>query len=245
MKAPSWSIWIGFDPREAAAFAVCRNSIKRRTFAPIPVHGLVLSELRQKGLYYRPTERRGEQMWDVISDAPMSTEFSVSRFLTPIVAGSGWAVFMDCDMMARTNLQRMFEQLDPSKAVYCVKHKHEPPVGVKMDGQEQTRYARKNWSSFVVYNCDHPSNKKLTVDMVNTVPGRDLHRFCWLKDREIGALAPEYNYLVGTTKLPRGREPAVVHWTEGVPTMRGYENAEYADEFWSELENCFGSKAAA
>lgn len=245
MKAQDWSIWIGFDPREAAAFAVCRNSIRRRTFAPIPVHGLVLSELRQRGLYYRPTERRGEQLWDVISDAPMSTEFSNSRFLTPILARTGWALFMDCDMMARTNLQRMFEGLDPSKAVYCVKHKHEPPPGVKMDGQQQTQYARKNWSSFVVYNCDHPANKKLTVDLVNTVPGRDLHRFCWLKDREIGALPAEYNYLVGTTKLPAGKTPAVVHWTEGLPMMRGYENAEYADEFWSELEDCFGSKAAA
>lgn len=236
MKAQDWSIWIGFDPREAAAFAVCRNSIRRRTFAPIPVHGLVLSELRQRGLYYRPTERRGEQLWDVISDAPMSTEFSISRFLTPILAQTGWALFMDCDMMVRTNMQELFEQLNPAKAVYCVKHKHEPPPGTKMDGQIQTNYARKNWSSLVVWNTEHPANKNLTVDAINSVPGRDLHRFYWLSDREIGTLGPEWNYLVGHTKLPRNVTPKIVHWTDGIPLMPGYESAEYADEFTGHLQ---------
>jgi hypothetical protein len=29
-----------------------------------------------------------------------------------------------------------------------------------MDGQAQTRYARKNWSSVMVFNCDHPANER-------------------------------------------------------------------------------------
>lgn len=233
---PAWSVWVGFDPRETAAFAVCKNSIERRTRWPVRVRGVVLSEMREKGLYYRPTERRGEQLWDIISDAPCSTEFSLSRFLVKQLARTGWALFMDCDMMVRTNIVALFEQLDPSKAVYCVKHRHEPPAGVKMDGQAQTRYARKNWTSLMAVNCDHPSNAKLTVELINTLPGRDLHRFCWLRDSEIGSLHPEWNYLVGTTKLPKTRSPKIVHWTEGVPTMPGYEHAEYADEFFAELQ---------
>jgi hypothetical protein len=32
----------------------------------------------------------------------------------------------------------------------------------------------------MVFNCDHPANRALTLDLINTVPGRDLHRFCWL-----------------------------------------------------------------
>jgi lipopolysaccharide biosynthesis glycosyltransferase len=235
-KGVPWSAWIGFDPREAAAFAVCKSSIRRRTFAPLPVRGVVLEHLRFRGLYYRPTERRDGRLWDVISDAPMSTEFAIARFLVPHLAGSGWALFLDSDMLVRANLAELFEQADPSKAVYVVKHKHEPPPGEKMDGQAQVRYARKNWSSAMLFNCDHPANRKLTVELINTVPGRDLHRFCWLKDREIGKLHPEWNYLVGHTKLPRSRTPKIVHWTEGLPFMPGYENTEYASEFWAELQ---------
>ena len=31
-----------------------------------------------------------------------------------------------------------------------------------MDGVVQTSYPRKNWSSLMLFNCDHPSVKKLT-----------------------------------------------------------------------------------
>ena len=36
------------------------------------------------------------------------------------------------------------------------------------------RTARKNWSSLVLWNMDHPGTKRLTLDMVNELPGRDL-----------------------------------------------------------------------
>ena len=45
------SIWIGFDPREADAFAVARHSINRHLITPIPVRGVVLTDLRTGGLY--------------------------------------------------------------------------------------------------------------------------------------------------------------------------------------------------
>jgi len=99
-----------------------------------------------------------------------------------------------------------------------------------MDGMVQTSYSRKNWSSVMLFNCSHPSNKNLTVDLVNTVPGRDLHRFCWLKDNEIGELPLEWNYLVGYSKL-NGSKPALVHFTHGLPDLAGYEDQEYADEW--------------
>jgi len=229
------SIFIGWDPREAAAFAVARSTLRHHLNLPIPIYGLVLADLIKRGLYTRPVEYRASAadrpvMWDVISDAPQSTEHANSRFLVPHLAGSGWALFMDGDMMVRGNLTPLFTRLlDPAKAVYCVKHRHEPPPGVKMDGQTQTRYARKNWSSFVVFNCDHASNKPLTPDVVNTLPGRDLHRFAWLRDHEIGELGPEYNFLVGHTDP--AIDPLVVHHTEGTPDMPGYENVAYADEW--------------
>jgi hypothetical protein len=229
----STSIWIGFDPREADAFAVARNSIYRHLLLPVPVYGLVLSELREMGLYTRAMSRKDGRLWDDISDAPMSTEFACSRFLVPRMAGSGWALFLDADMLVRTDLWPLFQSADPKFAVMVVKHNHQPPEGVKMDGQLQTRYARKNWSSVMLFNCDHPANQRLTVELINTLPGRDLHRFFWLNDDEIGELPPEYNYLVGHTE--NVEEPKIVHFTDGTPSMPGYEDCAYADEWRREL----------
>jgi lipopolysaccharide biosynthesis glycosyltransferase len=232
------SVFIGYDPREVAGFAVARHSI-RRFDRYTPISGLVLGDLRNRGLYSRPTQERTNsdgrrQLWDIISDAPMSTEFSISRFLVPHLASQGWALFVDGDVMALRNLSRVFDMVDSQWAVMCVKHRHQPEEGTKMDGQLQTQYARKNWSSVMLFNCEHPSNRRLTVEMVNTLPGRDLHRFCWLGDDEIGELSPDFNYLVGSTQLADGHTPALVHFTRGLPDMAGYEDQEYADE-WREM----------
>jgi hypothetical protein len=228
------SIHIGFDPREAHAFAVARRSTRRQLTLPIPTSGLVLADLKARGLYTRPTSRRDGRLWDDISDAPMATEFACSRFLVPYLNNyDGWAVFMDSDMLVRTNLVRLFQQCDMSKAVMVVKHDHQPTADTKMDGQVQTRYARKNWSSMMVFNCGHSSNKALTVELVNSVPGRDLHAFCWLKDHEIGALDQSWNYLVGHSSPEI--TPNIVHFTDGIPSMPGYEDCEFADEWRAEL----------
>lgn len=230
------SIYVGFDHREAQAYAVCRHSLARFCSFPIRIKGLVLSDLERMGIYTRPWEvRENGQLWDKISDAPMSTEFAVSRFLTPLLAKTGLALFMDCDILARGNIMRLFEQAKSEYAVMCVKHDHDPDYQVKMQGQQQTKYARKNWSSVVLFNVDHPANARLTHEMVNTLPGRDLHRFCWLEDHEIGDLGPEWNYLVGHTKL-NGTEPKLVHFTDGLPFMPGYQNVEFANEYRRELE---------
>jgi hypothetical protein len=84
----------------------------------------------------------------------------------------------------------------------------------------------------MLFNCDHPSNRKLTVDMINSVPGRDLHAFCWLKDSEIGALSPAWNFLVGHSDTDI--DPAIVHWTEGGPWFPEYRDAPFADEWRDE-----------
>lgn len=230
------SIWIGFDPREADAFAVARNSIQRRLTQPIPVNGLVLSRLRDMGLYCRPTSMKDGRLFDEISQFAMSTEFSISRFLTPHLAGSGYAVFVDADVLARVSLCRLFEvaESDPSKAVWCVKHNHIPSSESKMDNQVQAAYGRKNWSSVVVWNVNAPSVKKLTPEAVNAMTGRDLHQFAFLRDGEIGELDPAWNHLVG--EVPPNPDAKIVHMTLGVPTMKGYETCEFAAEWRKELE---------
>mgnify|MGYP001565116742 CR=1 FL=1 len=176
-------------------------------------------------------------MWDDISDAPMSTSFAISRFLTPVLAKAafrtGWALFMDSDVLARDDIDDLFAECDSTKAVMCVQHNHVVPEGIKMDNQLQTLYRRKNWSSVAAYNLGHPSNRKLTVNLINTVPGRDLHAFSWLEDDEIGALDASWNYLVGFTKLHESNQPKLVHHTEGGPWLPNYQDVEFAAE-WHE-----------
>ena len=228
------SIYVGYDPREIAAFEVAVASIKDHLTTPVPVHDICLAEMKAAGFYRRPTEVRDGRLWDVISEAPCATEFSISRFLTPLLAQWGWALFMDCDMLVRADLNDLFALCDDRYAVMCVKHRHEPAEQRKMDNQIQTRYSRKNWSSVMAVNVGHPANKALTVDLINTVPGRDLHRFCWLKDEDIGELGPEWNWLAGHSDP--SIDAKIAHFTLGTPDMRGYEKQRYADEWWLTLD---------
>lgn len=228
------SIYIGYDPREAEAFSVCRGSLLRHVTDEISVSGVVLAQLQCDGLYKRPIERIAGNLIDVLSRRPdyngaMSTEFAISRFFIPVLAKTGWALFMDCDMLVRQDIGDVFKLCDSSKAVMCVQHDYEPSNREKMDGQLQTPYYRKNWSSFMLFNCDHPSNKKLTLELLNSATGKDLHRFCWLEDHEIGSLPHEWNFLVGHSD-PK-IDPSVVHFTEGLPNIRGYESSPFAQEW--------------
>lgn len=227
------AVYIGYDPREEQAFLVCRDSLKAHLSEEVPVESLVLDKLRMDGLYSRPMKRIGGRLIDELSRRPdypgyMSTQFAVSRFLTPHLAKTGWALFMDCDMLVRRDINDVFALADPSKAVMCVKHEYEPSNREKMDGQVQSPYFRKNWSSFMLFNCDHPANKGLTLSLINSSPGKGLHQFCWLKDEEIGELPQEWNFLVGHSRISN---PSVVHFTEGVPTMKGYEQVPFSDEW--------------
>lgn len=230
-------IFIGYDPREDAAFAVARESCHYFKSLPVPVFGLVLDDLIRAGVYRRPIEYKPSAadrpvMWDVVSDAPMSTQHANARFFVPMLAKSGWALFVDGDVMFRHDVVRIFDKMDRKKAVYCVHHKHEPKNTVKMDGQTQTTYSRKNWSSVIAFNCDHPANRALTLDVLNNTPGRDLHALFWLANCDIGELDVSWNWLVGHSDPEV--DPKLVHFTDGVPNMAGYEDVPYAKDwqFW-------------
>lgn len=98
-----------------------------------------------------------------------------------------------------------------------------------MDGQIQTIYKRKNWSSFFVINSDHPANDRLTLDMINKTPGRDLHAFSWLEDDEIGDLSPGWNWLVNVQEKPEKLYNA--HFTLGGPWFKKWEPKKH-DDLW-------------
>ena len=222
-----YTLFIGYDTREDEAYRVAAYSAQKRASIPLTIQPIRLEEMRAKGFYRRPTEQRDNKLWDVISDAPMSTEFAISRFLTPHLSQTQWAVFCDCDFLFLEDIAKLFALADEKYAVMCVQHNHKPPETTKMDNQAQLHYARKNWSSLMLWNCKHPANAALTIDVINTVPGRDLHRFFWLKDNEIGALPWAWNWLEGHSDP--AIEPCAVHFTRGGPWFAHMKDCAYAD----------------
>lgn len=215
-------IYIGVDQREPKSLRACVNSLAPFGYAKPSF--LDSERLAARGLLWRPQDRRGG-IYDLISDAPCSTDFAISRFLVPIIHQSGWALFVDSDVIFLQSPDELFRLADPTKAVMVVKHHNGHEAGTKMDGQLQTLYARKNWSSVMLFNCDHPANERLTLHDVNTRPGRWLHRFGWLHDDEIGELPGEWNWLVGVQDKPES--PAIAHYTLGTPELVDSPHAEY------------------
>jgi lipopolysaccharide biosynthesis glycosyltransferase len=220
-------VFVGYDPREDIAYQVCKHSIVSKQ-PNAEVRPLVQKELRDKGWYTRPVDKLA------------STEFTFTRFLVPELCNfEGWALFMDCDMILTTDIAELFAQADDRYAVMCVQHDYKPKEGTKMDGQTQTVYPRKNWSSVMLINCGHPSNQQLDMDLVNNpeINGSYLHRFSWLKDEEIGALDHTWNYLVGVYKdIER---PKLIHYTEGGPWFENYRDCEFHREWKVELYDMF------
>jgi len=216
-------VFVGYDTREDIAYQVCKHSIISKQ-PQADVRPLHQQELRDTGWYTRPVDKLA------------STEFTFTRFLVPELSNfNGWALFMDCDMILTTDIKELFDQADDRYAVMCVKHDYTPREGIKMDGQKQTIYPRKNWSSVVLWNCGHPSNKVVTQNFVNDPEktGAYLHRFSWLKDEEIGSLDHTWNYLVGV--YDDIDKPNLIHYTEGGPWFENYRNCEFAQLWKDEL----------
>ena len=141
-------------------------------------------------------------------------------------------MFVDCDFLFLDDVSKLFEEIDPTKALMCVKHVHLPKFSVKMDNQKQTQYSRKNWSSLFLINLEHPSNKRVNLWMLNNLPGWALHNFCWLADSEIGALDPAWNWIQGVSS--EDIEPKAVHYSEVAPWF-GHD-CKFGDEWKRALE---------
>src|SRR5210317_806496 len=116
------------------------------------------------------------------------------RFLVPFLSGyKGYSLFMDCDMVCLEDLEFVLEFQDAlTNPVSCVQHDYSPKSKMKMDGQMQHIYPRKNWSSVMVFN--NAKCKMLTPEVVNTETPMYLHRLLWADDK-IGKLPPKFNFL--------------------------------------------------
>ena len=211
------NVYIGYDPREAVAFYTLAHSILERSSIPVSIAPLMRPQLAD--LYRR---ERG---------ATESTDFSMTRFLVPALSGyRGWSLYLDCDMLCRTDIAQLASLMESEKAVQVCKHDYVPSTERKFLNQVQTRYPRKNWSSLMLFNNERCA--ALTPEYVNTAPGLDLHRFAWTEDRLIGALPLEWNWLVG--EYPYNADARIVHFTLGGPYFEPYRECDYAEEWFAE-----------
>lgn len=215
------NIYVGWDSREVEAYNVCCESIKNRTQKSINYNIIPLKkhELQTSGLYSRN------------SDPLASTEFTYTRFLVPLLQDyKGLAIFCDCDFLWLEGVDVLLHDIDidTHKAVYVCKHDYTPSQEIKMDNKVQSSYPRKNWSSLIVWNCDHEKNKILTKEKVNSETGAFLHRFQWLDDNEIGDINIQWNWLVGEYCEKQHGSPKALHYTNGGPWFENYKNCPYA-----------------
>ncbi len=238
-----FNLCIGFDTREAEVYEVARFSALRHASIALNIIPIKLAQLQESGLYQRKTSRKDGLLFDEISQAPMSTEFAITRFFMQYLNLSGeCAIFTDCDFLFRCDLAEVFALFDKTKAVQCVHHVHQPKETIKMDNQAQLLYARKNWSSMMIWNLRHHANQKLDLVALNSLPGRDFHRFYWLNDDEIGALPMTYNWLEGS--YDKALNPKIIHYTRGGPWFANYQKVDFAEEWRAEYQLWQASQSA-
>ena len=157
-----------------------------------------------------------------------ATEFTYSRFAIPYLYND-WVIFCDSDFIFLEDIKKLYDLRDDKYAVMVCKHPdYIPKSEIKMGNRKQTTYHRKNWSSLILWNCNHEANKILTQDTINTVEPSFLHQFKWLSNDLIGSIPLEWNTLVGYYHF---ENPKALHYTDGTPDIIG--KTKYEKEYWN------------
>lgn len=210
-------IFIGYDKDESSSFYVLSHSLHTKSSMPVSITPINRDNL--KGIYNR---ERGEME---------STDFAISRFLTPYLSDyEGWSIFMDCDMILRDDIAKLWAWRDDKYSVMCVHHNHIPLEDTKFLNHVQTKYQKKNWSSVLMFN--NVKCRILTPEYINNTSGLDLHQFKWLESEEqIGYLPNQWNHLVDVDKH---KDASLVHYTKGGPWFKEFANCPYHQDWHTE-----------
>lgn len=210
-------IFIGYDPREAVAYHTCVNSIVRHSTSPVSIIPIALTNFKD----YQETHTDG------------SNQFVYTRFLVPYLCQwQGHAIFIDGDMLLRTDITELWNLRNPACDVQVVKHDYKTRMPIKYMGAKNEDYPRKNWSSVILWNCNSFPNRKLTPDFVKQSTGSYLHRFSWLDDARIGELPIEWNWL--PDEYGPNLDAKLLHYTLGTPCFHEFADTPMADEWHRE-----------
>lgn len=219
MSNPIIKIFIGRDRNAEIAYQVCKLSLTENTTIPLNIH---------------PINKYNIQEYNRKSEAVEATDFSFARFFVPFLSDfTGISIFVDGDFLFLEDVGKLLEHYDDRFAIMCCKHNYVPLNDVKMGGRVQTRFPRKNWSSLMIFNNNHPKLKTLSPDTINGQSGAFLHQFKFLEDNDVGSIPIEWNWLVNWYKEPIDGKPKALHYTEGGPWLPEYKNSIYSNEFHS------------
>ncbi len=198
----------------------------RRASKPVSITPIMLRQL--DGLYNR-------------QDPSASTEFSLSRFLTPHLAGGGVSMFVDCDFVFLDDVWELYEMAvaAPLDDVLCVQHDYVPKTRVKMDGATQHAYPCKNWSSLMLFNGHRQAVRNLTPERVNAMLPADLHQMEWAHN--VGSISRVWNWLAGEYINVPLEALKAIHYTLGGPWFPQHAHCEYADVWVRELDDMLGN----
>tara|TARA_Y100000114_G_scaffold127605_1_gene124318 strand:- start:12 stop:680 length:669 start_codon:yes stop_codon:yes gene_type:complete len=214
------NIFIGFDEGEKVAFHTLSESIRKYATTPVSITPLCLGNI--------PGFTREKQ-------PNQSTDFAFSRFMVPYLSGfKGWSIFMDCDMLFRSDITELWDMRTFKYSVMCCQHDYEPKQNIKFRGAKNEKFEKKNWSSMMLFH--NIMCTKLTPEYVNTASGLELHQFKWLpNDFSIGKIPLEWNWLVG--EYDYNENAKNVHFTLGGPYFKDYKDCDYADEWYDTYNN--------
>ena len=209
-------IFVGFDGEvEPVAYHVFCQSVIEKASIPVSFTPLALNTLTG----YKETHKDG------------SNAFIYSRFLVPYLCDyQGYALFVDGDMIVRTDIAEILSYINPALAVSVVKHDYTTKHPVKYLGAKNEDYPRKNWSSVMLFNCGAWRNKDLTPEYIMKATGKELHRFEWLTDKLIGELPRHWNWLADEYEY--NEYAKIVHYTLGTSCFKDYQTKAYADEWF-------------
>jgi hypothetical protein len=211
------TVFIGYDPDEAIAFHVCANSIIRHATQPINIVPLALNLVND----YTETHTDG------------SNAFTYLRFLVPYLMDyQGHAIYIDGDMVVLDDIAKLDQLFSDTFAVQVVKHNYQTSQSIKYFGVKNENYPRKNWSSVILWNCAHDSNRLLTPEYVQQHAGAHLHRFTWLHDDDIGELPVEWNWL--PDELGQNNQALLLHYTLGIPCLNKSKTGLHTVEWYRE-----------
>ena len=213
------TVFIGYDTRETVAFHVCANSIIRHASQPVSIVPLALNLLSD----YTETHTDG------------SNSFTYSRFLVPhLMNYQGHAIYLDGDMVVLEDIANLYTLASDNHAVQVVKHNYTTARSTKYLGAKNENYPRKNWSSVILWNCAHDSNRLLTPKYIEKNTGAHLHRFSWLQDTELGELPVEWNWL--PDEFGVNSQAKLLHYTLGTPCFDEFSKGPQAHLWQHELQ---------
>lgn len=183
-------IYIGFDERQVVAYTVCAQSIIQNSSKG----NIQIIPLRLNGL---PIVRVG------------LTPFTYARFMVPFLQDyQGWALFLDSDIVVRTDIDELFLKADNDKKMII------PEASQKFER-----------AAVMLMNCSRL--RELTAEFVSE--SNQLHTLSFMKPEDIGWVDKSWNHCVGYD-VPNA-DAKLVHFTQGIPAHPELRECEFAGEW--------------